>query len=168
MQRQQPCSVLLLDIEMGSAACRYHTLMAVQSMATQLKEAAADGGSGDSGRGNTAGGDGGSRGNVDGSSAGGGAVSQAERARPLLEVLLHAPPTPPADDFPDGVSSWSGAAEVRAWSLGAILKREESLLSSAERREARAKRSRRRRRRPTSFRMASPPGPSPQRLGHVL
>ena len=47
-----------------------------------------------------------------GSGGSSGRGSTAEAARPLFELMINVAPTPPADSFPDGVSSWTGAAEV--------------------------------------------------------
>ena len=84
------------------AVCRYHALTAVQSLAVQLQQLSRTDGSGGAVSGAVS----------SSSSSGGGGGSTAEAARPLFEVMMNAAPTPPADSFPDGVSSWSGAAEV--------------------------------------------------------
>jgi hypothetical protein len=75
---------------------RYHALTAVQSLAAQLQQLGQNAGSG-------------------GSSS---ISNAAEAARPLFEVIMNAAPTPPADSFPDGVSSWTGAAEVSGEAAG--------------------------------------------------
>jgi len=62
---------------------RYYTLVAVQSLAGQLKAEAAASGSG-----------------------------APDRARPLFEVMIYTPPTPQQEEFSDNLKSWSGAAEV--------------------------------------------------------
>lgn len=76
-------------------ACRYHTLVAVQSLAGQLKAEAVSG-------------------------------AGAERARPLVEVMINTPPTPPQEEFADDLQSWSGAAEVSDWLLSFCASRRRS------------------------------------------
>lgn len=72
------------------ADVRYHTLLALQSIAEQhgAKSSATTSGN---------------------SSAGG--SGSAEAVRPLCEVMMHMPATPPRDEFEEGIRSWCGAAE---------------------------------------------------------
>ena len=86
----------------SSAFCRYHALTAVQSLAAQLQQLGRTDGSGS------------------GSGSGSGISNTAEAARSLFEVMMNTAPTPPADSFPDAVSSWSGAAEVSFLGLGSL------------------------------------------------
>lgn len=69
---------------------RYHALTAVQSLAAQLQQLSQIGGGG----------------------SGSSICNAAEAARPLFEVMINVAQTPLAESFRDGVSSWSGAAEV--------------------------------------------------------